>query len=99
MGFGVSCEVQADLVPLAGEGFILAVCKAFSRPFPSTKIAFDSTLVILAAILGLVFRGQLLGVREGAIAAALLVGLVSKQITRLLIGPLTRGWNRKAETK
>ncbi len=95
VGFGVSCEVQAALVPLAGEGFILAVCKAFSRPFPPTKIAFDCTLVALACALGFAFRGQLLGVREGTIAAALLVGLVSKQFTKRLLDPLTR--ERKEE--
>lgn len=95
VAFGVSCEVKADLVPLAGEGFILAVCRAFHRPFPPTKIAFDCTLVILACILGLVFRGQLLGVREGTIAAAILVGLVSKQITKWVVDPVTRGWETK----
>lgn len=90
VGIGVSCEVNADVIPLAGEGFILAVCKTFSLPFPPIKICFDCTLVALACILGLTFRGQLLGVREGTIAAALLVGLVSKQITKWLVRTLMK---------
>lgn len=95
VGIGVSCEVKAQVVPLAGEGFILAVCQAFQKPFPSTKIAFDCTLVALASVLGLVCRGQLLGVREGTIAAALLVGMVSKQITRLMGSRLKRKGEEK----
>ena len=90
VGIGVSCEVNANLIPLAGEGFILAVCKTFSLPFPPIKVCFDCTLVILACILGLGFRGQLLGVREGTIVAALLVGLVSKQITKWVIRRLMK---------
>ena len=90
VGFGVSCEVNADVIPLAGEGFILAVCRAFSRPFPPVKIGFDCTLVALACLLGFACRGELVGVREGTVVAALLVGLVSRQVTKWLIGPLTR---------
>ena len=60
VGIGVSCEVNADVVPLAGEGFILAVCKVFSRPFPTSKVCFDCTLVFLACVLGLACQGELL---------------------------------------
>ena len=90
MGIGVSCEVKANVVPLAGEGFILAVCKTFSRPFPPIKIGFDCTLVILACVLGLTCQGRLIGVREGTVAAALLVGMVSKQITKWILDPATK---------
>lgn len=90
VGIGVSCEVNANVIPLAGEGFILAVCKIFSRPFPPVKVCFDCSLVIIACALGLLFRGELIGVREGTIAAAILVGLVSKQITKWLIKPLIK---------
>ncbi len=90
VGIGVSCEVNANVIPLAGEGFILAVCKAFSLPFPSTKIGFDCTLVAFSCILGFVCRGELIGVREGTVAAAILVGLVAKQSTKWLIKPLAR---------
>lgn len=93
VGSGVSCEVKANVIPLAGEGFILAVCKTFSRPFPPVKIGFDCTLVILACVLGLVCQGRLLGVREGTVAAAILVGMVSKQFTKWILDPaMKRLW-------
>lgn len=90
VGIGVSCEVNADVVPLAGEGFSLAVCKAFSFPFPPVKIGFDCSLVAIACVLGLFGKGMLLGVREGTIAAAILVGLTSKQVTKWVIKPLMK---------
>ena len=87
VGIGVSCEVNAGLVTLAGEGLVLAVCAVFSPPFPKAKIGLDCTLVLLASVLSLVFLGRLAGVREGTAAAAVCVGLVSKQVTRLFFLP------------
>ena len=48
------------------------------------KVGFDVTLVIIACILSLSFTGQLQGVREGTVAAALLVGMLAKQLGKLL---------------
>ena len=90
VGIGVSCEVNANVIPLAGEGFSLAICEVFSFPFHPVKIGFDCTLVLLSCVLGLVFQGQITGVREGTVAAAIFVGLVSKQATKWIIGPLTK---------
>lgn len=82
VGVGVSFEVTANVVTLAGEGMVLAVCKAFGTPFPKTKIGFDVTLVVIASVLSLVFLHRLEGVREGTVAAALLVGMVAKLVNR-----------------
>ena len=84
VGIGVSFEVNAGLVTLAGEGMVLAVCKVFRLPFAKTKVGFDCTLVIAASVLSFLFLGRLEGVREGTAAAALLVGVVAKQVTRLV---------------
>ena len=81
VGIGVSFEVTANVVTLAGEGMVLALCKAFPVKFPNTKIGFDVTLVVIASVLSLIFLHQLEGVREGTVAAALCVGLVAKQVT------------------
>ena len=42
------------------------------------------TLVVIACILSVVFTGHLQGVREGTVAAAVMVGLIAKQLGRLL---------------
>lgn len=82
---GVSFEVKAGVVVLAGEGVVLAICKVFPKlKFGYMKVGFDVTLVVIACILSIVFTGRLQGVREGTVAAALLVGLITKQLGKLL---------------
>ena len=61
---------------LAGEGVVLAICKVLPVKFGYMKVVFDVTLVVTACILSLVFTGRLQGVREGTVAAALMVGLI-----------------------
>ncbi len=80
VGIGVACQVVAGVVTLAGEGFVLAVCRVTGLPFGGLKILFDVTLVIAASILSMVFLHHLEGVREGTVAAALLVGMIVKKI-------------------
>lgn len=82
---GVSFEVKAGVIVLAGEGVVLAICKVFPKvKFGYMKVGFDVTLVIIACILSFSFTGQLQGVREGTVAAALLVGMLAKQLGKLL---------------
>lgn len=82
---GVSFEVKAGVVVLAGEGVVLAICKVLPKvKFGYMKVGFDVTLVVVACILSAVFTGRLQGVREGTVAAALLVGLIAKQLGKLL---------------
>ena len=82
---GVSFEVKAGVVVLAGEGVVLAICKVLPKvKFGYMKVGFDVTLVVIACILSIVFTGRLQGVREGTVAAALLVGLIAKQLGKLL---------------
>lgn len=82
VGIGVSFEVTANVVTLAGEGMVLAICKVFPLPFARVKVGFDVTLVVLACLLSLLFLGHIAGVREGTVAAALLVGMTAKQVNR-----------------
>lgn len=82
VGIGVSFEVTAAVVTLAGEGLVIAVCQCFPVPFAKAKIGFDCSLVILSIIIGWIFLGHIAGVREGTLAAALTVGLIAKQVNR-----------------
>jgi uncharacterized membrane protein YczE len=79
---GVSMEVTANVVTLAGEGLVLAICKVLPIKFGNMKVCFDVILVVIAIVMGFIAKGELLGVREGTIAAALFVGLLSKQICK-----------------
>ena len=93
VGIGVSLEVTAGGVVLAGEGFVLAVCRVFPIKFGNMKIAFDVSLVIIGCILSFIFLHGLYGVREGTIAAAILVGTAARQINKLLASPAEKHLN------
>ncbi len=79
LALGISFEIQANLVTTAGEGVVLAICKVFPIKFGNMKVIFDITLVTISVLLSIIFLGELTGVREGTIAAAILVGLITKK--------------------
>lgn len=81
---GVSFEVTANVITLAGEGFILAVCKVCPIKFGTMKVCFDVSLVVIFCILSALFLHGIYGVREGTVAAAILVGSISRQINKYL---------------
>ena len=82
VGIGVSMEVTANVVVLAGEGMVLAVCQVFPVKFAAGKVDFDVTLVLLATALSFLFLGHLEGVREGTVVAAICVGMVVKLVNK-----------------
>ena len=82
VSIGVACEVIADVIMLAGEGFITAVCKAFKLPFPPAKVGFDVFLVAISIVLSVLFLGNVHGVREGTVIAAFLVGILAKPLIK-----------------
>ena len=84
LGFGVYMEVLADVVMLPGESFVRAIVLTWKTNFGTTKICFDVSMAVIAAILSFVFTGHLNGVREGTIIAALLVGFIARTIGRYL---------------
>jgi len=79
VGLGVAFEVVAGVVTLAGEGLVLAICKAFKTRFDVTKVVVDVSLVALACVASYLWLGgKIHGVREGTLAAALLVGVIAQ---------------------
>lgn len=84
LGFGVYTEVLADVAMLPGESFVRAVSSTWKTEFGSTKIAFDVSMTVIAAVISLVFSHHLNGVREGTVIAALLVGFIARIFARKL---------------
>ncbi|MCD8232509.1 MAG: hypothetical protein LUD14_12025 [Clostridiales bacterium] len=75
-------EVTSKIVTLAGEGFVLTVCQVAPVKFSTMKVIFDVTLVVLACLISLIFLHTIEGVREGTLAAAILVGTLTRQINK-----------------
>ena len=84
LGVGVYMEVLADVVMLPGESFVRAIVLTWKTNFGITKICFDVSMSVIAAVLSFIFAGRLAGVREGTVIAALLVGFIARLIGKKL---------------
>lgn len=77
LGFGIALEVIPNVLILPGEGLVRAIARRTGFQFGHVKTSFDLTLVCTAILLSIVCKGRILGVREGTVAAALIVGSIS----------------------
>lgn len=86
LGFGVFMEMVANVAMLPGEATVRAVSDVFSTDFGKTKIAFDSSMTVIATILSFIMFRHLDGVREGTIVAAILVGFIARLFKKYISG-------------
>ena len=86
LGFGVFIEMVANVAMLPGEATVRAVSDVFSTDFGKTKIAFDSSMTIIAAFLSFIMFKHLDGVREGTNVAAILVGFIARLFKKYIGG-------------
>lgn len=78
LALGVSIEVIANVVMLSGEAFVKTISSKLNKEFGTIKVSFDVTLVVSSSIISLLLFNKFVGVREGTIIAALIVGLIAK---------------------
>lgn len=71
---GITLEVKANVAMMAGEYFVRVISQRFHGEFCYVKLCFDITLVCIACLFSICFMSGIYGVREGTVAAALLVG-------------------------
>ena len=90
MALGISFEVIADVIMLPAEAFVRELSKKTGIPFGNAKVAFDSTLTILAMAVALIAFHKLNGVREGTLFNALCVGQLVRLWRSLLELPLKK---------
>lgn len=62
--FGVSIEVAANAWMLSAEMTVAAFSQVFQKPFGPVKVVMDSLMVVIAALLCLLFFGDLFGAGE-----------------------------------
>ena len=85
LGFGISLEIMSNATVIPGEGLVIVISTIFRKNFGNIKILFDCSLVFISCVLGLVVLGTVVGLREGTVLSALLVGLFAR-----LSAPWTR---------
>ena len=86
LGLGISLEIVCNATVLPGEGMVIAIAYRTRKMFGNIKVLFDISLVISAALLALIVLGEVVGLREGTVLSAFLVGQFVK---------LTSPWARK----
>ena len=86
LAVGIVMQVESKTLVQPGEGMVLASSVRFKKSFGNMKIVNDVLLVLLALVLGFAFLGGPVGVREGTLVSAVMVGLCVKGWYRLLNG-------------
>jgi uncharacterized membrane protein YczE len=74
LALGLVLYLRADIMPMPAEGFVIALQKIIGKEFYKIKYIMDTLLVVLSTVLSFAFLGELDGVREGTVLAALLIG-------------------------
>lgn len=99
LGFGIALQIRSDVSFLPAEGLVRAVSLRHNLKFGRVKIVCDSSYVLTAAILTLLFLSKVEGVREGTLISALSVGFFVSLSFKLLdrAGALSRRtkWENK----
>ena len=90
VAFGVLLEIQTEVVYLPADGVIVAISKVLKKDFPKVKPFVDTSMVIIAAVLSIIFLGYLAGVREGTIISALIIGPIVKILKKYFDSPVSR---------
>ncbi len=80
VALGIVWELAGDVLYLPGDGMVHSISKALKTPFGITKMCFDVSLVAISAVVSLLIVRQILGVREGTLVGAVMVG----QFVRLM---------------
>ncbi|WP_458407212.1 DUF6198 family protein [Anaerotignum sp.] len=83
LAFGVYLELLGNVVMLSGDAFIKAIAIVSRKEYGNVKIITDISMSAISAAISLVFMHKLVGVREGTLIAALIVGIIIKFYQRL----------------
>lgn len=96
---GITLEIKPRVAMMSAEGFVSFGSQRYGKDFGRFKVAFDVSLVTIAAVLSLVLARQVEGVREGTVVAALLTGYLVNFLNRHVVtrAMLRRVLLRRAE--
>ena len=96
---GVMLYLSPDILPTPGEGMSLAISKRTGLSVGASKIIFDCSLFVISSAVSLIYFRRLVGVREGTVICALLVGFVLRQLQKPFQKPLLRFVGRETKVE
>ncbi len=79
---GVYLQTVANVVMVPGDGFVYALALRIKRKYSLIRMGSDTTMVVIAAMIGLIGIGTLGGVREGTILCCLLTGIIARRFMK-----------------
>ncbi|MBM6614737.1 hypothetical protein JTF06_07515 [Desemzia sp. RIT804] len=74
LAFGIFLQLSSQTIYNPTEGIVNTLAVTFHKPFGNVKLFFDNGLILFSVILSLVVLGKLIGIREGTVLSALLIG-------------------------
>ncbi len=86
LGAGISLEIMSNATVIPGEGLVIVIAARSRKNFGNIKVLFDCSLVLASCLLGLAVLGSIVGLREGTVLSAVLVGMFAR---------LSSPWTRK----
>ena len=78
LAFGVYMELLGDVGMLSNDAFIKVIAFVTGKEYGNVKVVVDATMVVVSIFAGLICTHQIIGVREGSVIAAIIVGLIIK---------------------
>jgi len=82
---GLAMSVEAKFVNMPAEELVLVTAYKSRTTFHRAKISWDCAVVVLSITISLIFLGELQGVREGTVIAALLVGKLMPIMRKIIV--------------
>lgn len=86
LAFGSYLCVIADVGMLPMDSFLQVLAEVLGRQYANIRIISDIFWTVLSGALCLVFVGELIGVREGTLIAAMITGAIIKAMIKYLRG-------------
>lgn len=90
LAFGIALAVVANVLFNSGEGLVKAISDVSGKDFGKVKVGFDIACVAIAAVLSMIFFGEIIGIREGTLLAAVFTGFIVNFFTKHISKPLNK---------
>lgn len=89
LAFSLVLYIDVELAPMPAEGLVVCIAGKLGKPFPKIKTLFDCASVLVGLALCFLFLGNVVGIREGTIITAILVGKMTG-VVRKYLSPIIR---------
>lgn len=84
MAFSIILQFEANVVNNSGEGLVRVLSIKWKKEFGNIKLIFDAVLVIIAIVISFFCLGEIIGIREGTVVSAIIVGPMTKFFYKVL---------------